>query len=87
MKHILNNSARRIAGVGLLYLLALSCGSPVAHAGLSFELLLIREQQGTSYYFYTELQTNSTLPAASPGNYLIASPQQPTNGSPGVSLT
>ena len=81
MKHILNNSARRIAGVGLLYLLALSCGSPVAHAGLSFELLLIREQQGTSYYFYTELQTNSTLPAASPGNYLIASPQQPTNGS------
>jgi len=67
--------------VGLLCLLALLCVLPVAHAGLSFELLLIREQQGTSYYFYTELRTNSTLPAAALGNYLIASPQQPTNGS------
>jgi Concanavalin A-like lectin/glucanases superfamily len=64
-----------------LCLLALLCVLPVAHAGLSFELLLIREQQGTSYYFYTELRTNSTLPAAALGNYLIASPQQPTNGS------
>ena len=53
----------------------------VAHAGLTFDLRLIREQQGTSYNFYTEMETNSTLPAAPLGNYLIASPQQPTNGS------
>ena len=81
MKHLLNIVVGRIVGAGLFCLLAMSCGFPAARAGLTFDLRLIRDQQGQSYNFYVEFDTNSTPPAAALGTYLINSPQQPTNGS------
>ena len=81
MNNILIKSARQSVRFGLLCLLALSFGLPAARAGLTFDLRLIRDQQGQSYIFYVEFYTNSTPPAAALGTYQINSPQQPTNGS------
>ena len=55
--------------------------APLARGGITFDVRLIREAQGTSYNFYTPLGTNATLPAAPLGIYVVNSPQQPTNGS------
>lgn len=67
--------------ITLLSVIAGLMNGPSVHAGLTFDLRLIREQQGQSYNFYAEFETNSTLPAAALGTYLVNSPQQPTNGS------
>ena len=81
MKHKLNKSARRIAGVGLLCLIALSLGSPAAHAGLSLEMNMYLTSQGQTYVFYTPLTTNAIAPAAAVGTYIISSPGWPASGS------
>jgi hypothetical protein len=58
-------------------------GVSVAHAGLTFELDLMVQSQGQSYFFVTPLLTNATAPAAPLGTYIVSSPQWPTNGSSG----
>ena len=69
------------SGFGLLILAACLLFAPVAHAGLTFELYIYRNNQGQTYQFYTPLSTNSTAPDAPLGTYVINSPQWPTNGS------
>src|SRR5581483_7824104 len=67
---------------GLLLLLTFgTLAAPGARAGLTFTLDLYRNNQGGTYVFYTPLSTNSILPAAKPGDYIISSPGWPTNGS------
>lgn len=61
-----------------LALLGLTLGLLPASAGLTLEIHVQRYQNG--YLFYTPLSTNSLPPAAPLGNYLISSPQQPSNG-------
>ena len=80
MRHSTSNCARLFARGLFIIVLASVFLASLAHAGLTFDLRLIREQQGASYNFYAEMGTNSTLPTAPLGNYLISSPQQPTNG-------
>ena len=52
----------------------------VARAGVTLEVRIYRANEN-GFVFFTPLVTNSTLPAATLGNYLIRSPHQPTNGS------
>jgi len=52
----------------------------VALAGVTLEVRIYRANEN-GFVFFTPLVTNSTLPAATLGNYLIRSPHQPTNGS------
>ena len=65
----------------VLLIMAVFAGfAPAARAGLSLELNLIRYDPN-GYYFSPNLNTNNT-PANIPfGDYQIASPQAPTNGS------
>ena len=79
MKHRLNKLIRRSAGAGLLCLLALSSGLPAARAGLTVDIHLYHDTYG--YYFYPWLNANTNTPGFPDGNYLIASPQIPNNGS------
>ena len=79
MKHLLTKLIRRSAGAGLICLLALSFGSPAARAGLTVDIHLYHDNYG--YYFYPWLNANTNAPGFPDGNYLIASPQSPTNGS------
>src|SRR5579871_976241 len=53
-----------------------------AHAGLTFELHVVRFQAGQRYKFFTPLNTNATAQAATQGTYVIYSPQflASTNG-------
>lgn len=60
---------------------ALFFSATAAQAGLTFELHLLRFNQGQNYRFFTPLNTNSMAPDAPLGTYIIYSPQQPTNGS------
>lgn len=76
-------SASRFHPFIFIILLAVVAGVmslSLAHAGLTLDIRLIRDQQGAAYHFFTPLATNSILPAAPLGTYLINSPQQPTNG-------
>ncbi|MEI6074507.1 MAG: LamG domain-containing protein [Verrucomicrobiota bacterium] len=76
--------SRRVRRPLRLFILAFALGiiaMTPARAGLTFDLRLIREQQGQSYNFYAEFYTNSTPPAAALGTYQINSPQQPASGS------
>ena len=79
MNHIPNQSVRQYLRLGLLCLLALSFGSPAARAGLTVEIHLYHDTYG--YYFYPWLNANTNTPDFPTGNYMIASPQIPTNGS------
>lgn len=81
MNNIPIKSARHSLRLGLLCLIALSFGLPAAHAGLTFELRMYRNDQGQTYQFYSPLSTNSTAPDAPLGTYIINSPQWPTSGS------
>ena len=79
MNNLLNKSVRHCLRFGLLCLLALSFGPPSAHAGLTVDIHLYHDNYG--YYFYPWLNTNTNTPDFPTGNYMIASPQIPTNGS------
>src|SRR5690348_8261459 len=84
MKTLIPFSARhwRRGGVVLALLASLLLTAPVARAGLTFEMHLVRFGAGQAYKFFTPLNTNSTAPAAAQGTYLIYSPQflASTNG-------
>jgi len=77
--------ALRLLRLGFFVLALCVFATPAAHAGLTFELHIYRDNQGQHYAFFTPLYTNSTPPAAPLGTYFISSPfysaQQPTNGS------
>jgi hypothetical protein len=79
MNHMLNQSVRQYLRLGLLCLIALSFGSPAARAGLTVDIHLYHDTYG--YYFYPWLNVNTNTPNFPTGNYMIASPQIPTNGS------
>lgn len=68
---------RQLAALGLAA--AAFWLSPVARAGLTIDVHLYHDSWG--YYFYPWLSADQTPPAFPDGNYLIASPQYPTNGS------
>jgi len=69
-----------LAGVGGLCLAFLLLAAPFARAGLTLEIHIYTQSQGSGYVFYTPLLTNATAPAAPLGTYVISSPQWPTNG-------
>jgi len=71
--------ATRVGSV--LCLAALLLPAPFARAGLTLEIDLYRDSQGSAYAFYTPLLTNAIAPAAALGTYVVRSPEWPTNGS------
>ncbi len=64
---------------GLLIIAACLWLAPAARAGLAVDVHLYHDNFG--YYFYPYLSTNTTPPDYPLGDYVIASPQIPTNGS------
>src|SRR5450631_768236 len=58
-------------------------GVPAVRAGLSLEMNVIRYDYGSfsGYEFYPYLNTNSTPPNVSFGDYYVTSLDAPTNGS------
>ena len=68
------------AGVTVSCLAFLLLTAPPARAGLTLEIHVYTQSQGSGYVFYTPLLTNAIAPAAPLGSYIISSPQWPTNG-------
>jgi len=66
---------------GALLYAAVAClfFAPAARAGLTIDLHLYHQSYG--YYCYPFLNTNATSPGFPVGDYLVTSPQYPTNGS------
>ena len=84
MKKILSPRAGHSARAIFIGIVAwMVTGATLAHAGLTFELDLRVQQQGTTYYFVTPLVTNAIAPAAPLGTYFIRSAHWQTNGSSG----
>src|ERR1017187_5370864 len=67
------------SGFGLLILAACLLFAPGTRAGLTVDVHLYHDSIG--YYFFPYLSTNTMLPNYPVGNYMIASPQIPANGS------
>lgn len=63
----------------LLCIAAMLTLAPAARAGLTVDIHVYRSTYG--YFFYPYLNSNTNIPTAPLGDYLIASPQYPTNGS------
>src|SRR5579871_1477770 len=84
MKTLNPFSARILCRCGVLFTFLAICFFTTyhAHAGLTFELHVVRFQAGQTYKFFTPLNTNATAPAAAQGTYVIYSPQflASTNG-------
>ncbi|HEY3761735.1 MAG TPA: LamG-like jellyroll fold domain-containing protein [Verrucomicrobiae bacterium] len=74
MKTALKNRIVRLLTLFSAFAAAWLGTVPAARAGLTFELHLVRFEQGQQYKFFTPLYTNSTGPAAAFGTYFISSP-------------
>ncbi len=80
MKKNLSFGARLFAWVVVsLTLATMLAGPPAARAGLTVDVHLYHDTYG--YYFYPWLNANANPPDFPTGNYMIASPQIPSNGS------
>ncbi|HXR04323.1 MAG TPA: LamG domain-containing protein [Verrucomicrobiae bacterium] len=79
MKTATRAISTHLSSFGLLILAACVWFAPSARAGLTVDVHLYHDTIG--YYFYPWLNANTNAPDFPNGNYMIASPQIPTNGS------
>jgi len=79
MKTATHAISTHLSGFGLFILAACLLSAPPARAGLTVDIHLYHDSYG--YYFYPWLNANTNTPNFPTGNYMIASPQIPTNGS------
>jgi hypothetical protein len=79
MKTTTHAISTHLYSFGLLILAACLLFAPPARAGLTVDIHLYHDTYG--YYFYPWLNANTNTPDFPTGNYMIASPQIPSNGS------
>ena len=79
MKTIIVFNGGRFVRLAILILSACFFATSAARAGLTVDVHLYHDEIG--YYFYSYLSANTNLPGFPNGNYEVASPQIPANGS------
>jgi Concanavalin A-like lectin/glucanases superfamily len=79
MKSAICFVSERLLNFATLIFAAGLFAAPAARAGLTVDIHLYHDTIG--YYFYPYLNANTNTPGFPNGNYMIASPQIPTNGS------